>query len=122
MSEDCPETDIEFDTSRFTSAQKLRRAECFCSRATLDDLLSDKVMAPVLRSAGYEPDEFREMMTEMARNLVTPSEGGKSGASLLTEELLSNQIKHKLFGCLSNQLLSNFVKFIMSVVEYYLDS
>jgi hypothetical protein len=42
MSEDCPETDIEFDTSRFTSAQKLRRAECFCSRATLDDLLSDK--------------------------------------------------------------------------------
>jgi hypothetical protein len=25
-------------------------------------------MAPVLRSAGYEPDEFREMMTEMAWN------------------------------------------------------
>jgi hypothetical protein len=71
MSEDCPETDIEFDTSRFTS-QKLRRAECFCSRATLDDLLSDKVMAPVLCSAGYEPDEFREMMTEMSRNLATP--------------------------------------------------
>jgi hypothetical protein len=23
-------------------------------------------MAPVLRSAGYEPDEFREMMTKMA--------------------------------------------------------
>jgi hypothetical protein len=39
---------------------KLRRAECFRPRATLDDLLSDKVMAPVLRSAGYEPDEFRE--------------------------------------------------------------
>ncbi len=33
-------------------------------------------MAPVLRSA---PDEFREMMTEMAWNLVTPSEGGKAG-------------------------------------------
>jgi hypothetical protein len=32
----------------------------------LDDLLSDEVMVPVLRSAGYEPDEFREMMTEMA--------------------------------------------------------
>jgi hypothetical protein len=30
-------------------------------------------MAPVLRSAGYEPDEFREMMTtDMAWNLVTP--------------------------------------------------
>jgi hypothetical protein len=40
--------------------------------ATLDDLLSDEVMAAVLRSAGYEPDEFREMMTEMAWNLVTP--------------------------------------------------
>jgi hypothetical protein len=36
-------------------------------RASLDDLLSDDLMAPVLRSAGYEPDEFREMMTEMAR-------------------------------------------------------
>jgi hypothetical protein len=62
---------------------------------TLDGLLSDAVMAPVLRSAGYEPDEFREMMTEMAWNLVTPSEGG---ASLLTEEPLGNQIKYKLFG------------------------
>ena len=48
------------------------------SRVTLDELLSDAVMAPVLRSAGYEPDEFREMMTEMAWNLVTPSEGGKA--------------------------------------------
>ena len=72
MSDDCPETDIEFGAPRFTSAQKLRRAECFCSRATLDDLLSDEVMAPVLRSAGYGPDEFREMMTEMAWNLATP--------------------------------------------------
>jgi hypothetical protein len=71
MIEDCPETDIEFDAPRFTSAQKLRRAECFC-RATLDDLLSDEVMAPVLRSAGYEPDKFREMMTEMAWNLAPP--------------------------------------------------
>jgi hypothetical protein len=29
-------------------------------------------MAPVLRSAGYEPDEFREMMTQMAWDLATP--------------------------------------------------
>ena len=48
-------------------------------REALDELLSDAVMAPVLRSAGYEPDEFREMMTEMAPKLVTPSEGGKAG-------------------------------------------
>ncbi len=58
MIEDCPETDIEFDALGLTSAH--------------DDLLSDEVMAPVLRSAGYEPDEFREMMTEMAWNLITP--------------------------------------------------
>ena len=52
MIEYCPETDIEFDAPRFTSADKLRGAECFCTRATLDDLLSDGVRAPVLRSAG----------------------------------------------------------------------
>ena len=72
MIEDCPETDMEFDALELTSAHKLRSAECYCSRATLGDLLSDDVMAPVLRSAGYEPDEFREMMTKMAWNLVTP--------------------------------------------------
>jgi hypothetical protein len=72
MIEDCPETDIEFDALRLTIAHKPRRVECFCSRATLDNLLSDEVMAPVLRSAGYGPDEFREMMTEMAWSLVTP--------------------------------------------------
>ena len=70
MIEDCPETDIEFDAPRFTSAHKLRRTECFCSRTTLDDLLSDEVRVPVLRSAGYEPNEFREMMTEMAWTLA----------------------------------------------------
>ena len=70
MIEDCPETDIEFDALGLTIAHKHRSAECYYSRATLDDLLSDEVM--VLRSAGYEPDEFREMMTEMAWNLVTP--------------------------------------------------
>jgi hypothetical protein len=72
MTEDCPETDIEFDALRLTIDHKHRSAECYCSQVTLDDLLSDEVMAPVLRSAGYEPDEFREMMTEMAWNLVTP--------------------------------------------------
>jgi hypothetical protein len=72
MIEDCPKTDIEFDAIGLTGAHKFRSAECYCSRATLDDLLSDEVMAPVLRSAGYEPGAFREMMTEMAWNLFTP--------------------------------------------------
>ena len=72
MIEDCPETNIESDALGLTIAHKHRSAECYYSRATLDDLLADEVMAPVLRSAGYEPDEFREMMTKMAWNLVTP--------------------------------------------------
>jgi hypothetical protein len=64
MTEDCPETDIEFDALRLTIDHKHRSAERYCSGVTLDDLLSDEVMAPVLRSAGYEPDEFREMMAD----------------------------------------------------------
>ena len=43
MIEDRPETDIEFDALGLTSAHKLRSAECYCSRAKLDDLLSDEV-------------------------------------------------------------------------------
>jgi hypothetical protein len=58
MSEDCPETDIEFDVRGSPVPRNL--------------VASDEVMAPVLRSAGYEPDEFREMVTEMAWNLATP--------------------------------------------------
>jgi hypothetical protein len=72
MIEDCPEADIESGALALTIDHKHRSAECYCSRGTLDDLLSDEVMAPVLRSAGYEPDEFREMMMEMAWNLVMP--------------------------------------------------
>jgi hypothetical protein len=72
MIEDSRKNDIGFDALGLTIAYKHRRAECCYSRATLDDLLADEVMAPVLRSAGYEPDEFREMMTEMAWNLVMP--------------------------------------------------
>jgi len=67
MIADCPETDIEFDTVGLTGPPKLRSAGCYCPWATLDDLLSDEVMAPVLRSAGYEPGAFREMMIEMLR-------------------------------------------------------
>ena len=43
-----------------------RRNECFWRRATLDELLADDVMEPVLRTAGYERDEFRDMLTEAA--------------------------------------------------------
>jgi hypothetical protein len=67
-----PERNVEFDALRSTSAHQHRQNECCCHRATLDELLADDVMEPVLRAAGYEPDQLREMMTEMARNLVTP--------------------------------------------------
>jgi hypothetical protein len=40
------------------NARQHRQNECFCYRATLDELLADDVMEPVLRTAGYEPDEF----------------------------------------------------------------
>jgi hypothetical protein len=64
---DRPERDNEFAASRAAPVQGQPPGGCFCYRATLDDLLSDDMMAPVLRSAGYEPDEFREMIVEMAR-------------------------------------------------------
>ena len=59
------EPDVELDSWRSTF-QEYRPDGCLCYRATLDQLLSYDMMAPVLRSAGYEPDEFRKMMTKMA--------------------------------------------------------
>lgn len=62
-----PRPDVELDALRSPTVPRPRRDGCLCYRATLDELLPDGMMAPVLRSAGYEPDEFREKMTEMAR-------------------------------------------------------
>jgi hypothetical protein len=61
-----PRHDVEFDAARFARVENGRRDGCLCHRASLDDVLSDDMMAPVLRSAGYEPNEFREMLTEIA--------------------------------------------------------
>jgi hypothetical protein len=43
--------------------------ECCRYEPSLDDLLADEVMTPVLRSAGLEADEFREMMVQTARRI-----------------------------------------------------
>ncbi|HTV46072.1 MAG TPA: hypothetical protein VMF05_12215 [Stellaceae bacterium] len=43
--------------------------DCCRYRPSLDDLLADEVMQPVLRSAGLERHELREMMVETARRL-----------------------------------------------------
>jgi hypothetical protein len=45
------------------------RFDCCRYEPSLDDLLADEVMTPVLRSAGFDPQGFRDMMAEAARRL-----------------------------------------------------
>jgi hypothetical protein len=45
------------------------RFECCRYEPSLEDLLADEVMTPVLRSAGLELQELREMMVETARRI-----------------------------------------------------
>jgi hypothetical protein len=45
------------------------RSECCRYEPSLEDLLADEVMQPVLRSAGLELQELREMMVETARRI-----------------------------------------------------
>jgi hypothetical protein len=66
MTDRRPEPDSECDPSQAAAAQRPPSGGWLRCRATLDELLADDMMGFVLRSAGYEPDEFREMMTEMA--------------------------------------------------------
>jgi hypothetical protein len=43
--------------------------DCCRYEPSLEDLLADEVMEPVLRSAGLERHELRDMMVETARRL-----------------------------------------------------
>ena len=45
------------------------RSECCRYEPSLEDQLADEVMEPVLRSAGLELQELREMMMETARRI-----------------------------------------------------
>jgi len=45
------------------------RNDCCRYEPSLEDLLDDDVMTPVLRSAGFDPQGFREMMVETARRV-----------------------------------------------------
>ena len=47
--------------------------ECCRCEPSFEDLLADEVMTPVLRSAGLEAQEFREMMVETARPILDPA-------------------------------------------------
>ncbi len=55
------------------------RLECCRYEPSLDDLLEDEMMAPVLRSAGFDPRGFREMMAETARRIDDRREAQPSG-------------------------------------------
>ncbi len=45
------------------------RTECCSYEPSLDDLLDDEVMEPVLRSAGFDSQGLRDMMVETARRI-----------------------------------------------------
>ena len=45
------------------------RFACCRYEPSLEDLLADEVMESVLRSAGLEPQELRDMMVETARRI-----------------------------------------------------
>jgi hypothetical protein len=45
------------------------RFDCCRYEPSLDELLADDVMAPVLRSAGFDAQGFRDMMAETARRV-----------------------------------------------------
>ena len=46
-----------------------RRIDCCGYQPSLDDLLADEVMRPVLRSAGLDECQLREMMVATARRI-----------------------------------------------------
>ena len=45
------------------------RSNCCRYEPSLEDLLDDEMMAPVLRSAGFDAQGLREMMVETARRI-----------------------------------------------------
>ncbi len=45
------------------------RSDCCRYELSLEELLDDEMMAPVLRSAGYDARSLREMMVETARRM-----------------------------------------------------
>lgn len=45
------------------------RRECCRYEPSLDELLADEIMAPVLKSAGSDREQLRAMMVETARRI-----------------------------------------------------
>ena len=61
------------------------RLDCCRYRPSLDDLLADAVMEPVLRSAGLDQHELREMMVATARR-IEDRDRQNDGAAEATDE------------------------------------
>ena len=55
------------------------RRDCCSYEPSLEDLLDDEVMAPVLRSAGYDARGLRAMMVETARRIDDRQVGDRTG-------------------------------------------
>ena len=53
------------------------RTDCCRYEATLDELIDDEVMAPVLRSAGLDPQRFRDLIVETARRFDAPDDADR---------------------------------------------
>ena len=45
------------------------RIDCCRYEPSLEELLADDIMEPVLRSAGFDPQGFRDLMVEAARRI-----------------------------------------------------
>lgn len=58
------------------------RTECCRYEPSLEDLLDDDMMAPVLRSAGFDPQGFREMMVETARRIDDRRSEGRASSEI----------------------------------------
>ena len=55
------------------------RSDCCRYEPKLEDLLSDDMMGPVLRSAGFDAQGFREMIAETARRIDDRDVFGEGG-------------------------------------------
>jgi hypothetical protein len=57
------------------------RTDCCRYEATLDELIEDEVMAPVLRSAGLDAQGFRDLIAETARRFSERAAGNRADSA-----------------------------------------
>jgi hypothetical protein len=51
------------------------RTECCRYEASLDDLLADDIMTPVLESSGYDRERFHDLMVETGERMRLSRQG-----------------------------------------------